>query len=125
MPAQYSPLVAIQQAAAMWDVQPAILKGALSSRTVQTRNSTYTSPNNRIQAIGARDSLCANLYTRVFDYLIHKTNIALQKYGSQKAVVIGVLDIYGFEIFTVCYSFCLKSNMKQEKWIRAILHQLC
>lgn len=92
--------IAIQQAAAMWDLQPAVLKAALSSRTVQTRNSTYTSPNNRIQAIGARDSLCSAIYTRVFDYLIHKTNIALQKYGSQKSVVIGVLDIYGFEIFT-------------------------
>jgi myosin-1 len=85
----------------MWDLQPAVLKAALSSRTVQTRNSTYTSPNNRIQAIGARDSLCSAVYTRVFDYLIHKTNLALQKYASQKAVVIGVLDIYGFEIFTV------------------------
>ena len=85
----------------MWDIQPNTLKTALSFKTVHTRNSTYTSPNNRIQAIGARDSLVAAIYTRVFDYLIAKTNIALQKFASQKAVVIGVLDIYGFEIFNV------------------------
>jgi myosin heavy subunit len=42
------------------------------------------------------------VYSRVFDFLIEKTNQALQRYAAQASVVIGVLDIYGFEIFSVC-----------------------
>lgn len=96
-----SVLLAIQKAAKLWMIDAATLKSAISFRTVQTRNSTYTTPNNRVQAVAARDSLVSLIYTRLFDYLVLKTNLALQKHASQKAAVIGVLDIYGFEIFNV------------------------
>jgi len=90
---------ALYNAAQLFDIDPSILKNAISFRTVQTRGSTYSVPNNAMNARDSRDAMCKEIYSRIFDYLIDKTNIALNKYGAAYAVVIGVLDIYGFEIF--------------------------
>ena len=43
-----------------------------------------------------------NLYSRVFDWLVTRINLALCPAGSaatQKKTFIGILDIYGFEVF--------------------------
>jgi len=90
---------ALAYAAQLFDVNPSLLKQAVTFRTVQTRGSTYNVPNNRVQATAARDSMCMTVYSRIFDFIIEKTNIALNKMGAAFTVVIGVLDIYGFEIF--------------------------
>jgi myosin-1 len=63
------------------------------------RGSTYNVPQNVVQATAARDALAKSLYDRLFDYLVGIVNIALEKMGMTHAAVIGVLDIYGFEIF--------------------------
>jgi len=83
----------------MLDVQKEVLQASLLSRTVNSRNSTYIVPNNALQATGALHAMVKVIYARTFDFLVAKTNLALMKYSSQAAVVIGVLDIYGFEIF--------------------------
>lgn len=80
-------------------MEPTPLKQAILFRTVHTRGSTYNVPNNKVQATAARDSMCMTIYSRIFDFIIEKTNIALNKNQAQYSVVIGVLDIYGFEIF--------------------------
>eukprot|EP01147_Barroeca_monosierra_P002529 gene2529-5449_t len=49
------------------------------------------------QAIHTRDALAKALYARLFDYLVAIVNAAMQK--DKVEVSIGVLDIYGFEIF--------------------------
>ena len=63
------------------------------------RGSTYNVPQNVVQATAARDALAKSLYDRLFDYLVAIVNVALEKMGMTHAAVIGVLDIYGFEIF--------------------------
>ncbi|KAL2090187.1 hypothetical protein ACEWY4_014875 [Coilia grayii] len=52
---------------------------------------------NQEQATYTRDALAKALYTRVFDYLVEAINKAMQK--PYEEFSIGVLDIYGFEIF--------------------------
>ncbi|KAM6921082.1 unconventional myosin-If [Xenentodon cancila] len=52
---------------------------------------------NQEQATYTRDALAKALYTRVFDYLVEAINKAIQK--PHEEFSIGVLDIYGFEIF--------------------------
>ena len=37
------------------------------------------------------------MYARLFDWLVQRINTAMYKAG--ESIVIGVLDIYGFEIF--------------------------
>ncbi|XP_053743524.1 myosin IEb [Synchiropus splendidus] len=52
---------------------------------------------NTEQAVFTRDALSKALYTRLFDFLVDCVNKAMQK--DQEELNIGVLDIYGFEIF--------------------------
>ncbi|CAN9514415.1 unnamed protein product [Ophioblennius macclurei] len=52
---------------------------------------------NTEQACFTRDALSKALYTRLFDFLVHSINKAMQKH--QEELNVGVLDIYGFEIF--------------------------
>ena len=59
----------------------------------------YSVPQNVVQATAARDALAKSLYARMFDYLVGVVNTALEKLGLQSHVCIGVLDIFGFEIF--------------------------
>ncbi|XP_077111675.1 unconventional myosin-Ie-like isoform X2 [Ranitomeya variabilis] len=49
------------------------------------------------QACFSRDALSKALYTRLFDYLVEAVNKAMRK--DVEEYNIGVLDIYGFEIF--------------------------
>ncbi|XP_020512052.1 unconventional myosin-If [Labrus bergylta] len=52
---------------------------------------------NQEQATYTRDALAKALYARLFDYLVEAINKAIQK--PYEEFSIGVLDIYGFEIF--------------------------
>ncbi|XP_053559787.1 unconventional myosin-Ie [Bombina bombina] len=52
---------------------------------------------NAEQACFTRDALAKALYTRLFDYLVEAVNKAMRK--DTEEYNIGVLDIYGFEIF--------------------------
>ncbi|KAM3613650.1 uncharacterized protein V6R79_002895 [Siganus canaliculatus] len=52
---------------------------------------------NTEQASFSRDALSKALYTRLFDFLVDCINKAMQK--EHEELNVGVLDIYGFEIF--------------------------
>ncbi|XP_069506360.1 unconventional myosin-Ie-like isoform X2 [Ambystoma mexicanum] len=52
---------------------------------------------NAEQASFTRDALAKALYTRLFDFLVDAINRAIQKVKEEYNI--GVLDIYGFEIF--------------------------
>uniref|UniRef100_A0A3P8UKW5 Myosin IEb n=1 Tax=Cynoglossus semilaevis TaxID=244447 RepID=A0A3P8UKW5_CYNSE len=52
---------------------------------------------NTEQASFSRDALSKALYNRLFNYLVNCINKAMEK--DQEVLNIGVLDIYGFEIF--------------------------
>ncbi|XP_054756570.2 unconventional myosin-Ie-like [Lytechinus pictus] len=52
---------------------------------------------NTEQAAHTRDALAKAIHSRLFDYLVKSINIAMQK--NKEEITIGVLDIYGFEIF--------------------------
>ncbi|XP_011162466.1 unconventional myosin-Ie isoform X1 [Solenopsis invicta] len=49
------------------------------------------------QALYARDALAKDIYARLFDYLVKKVNSAMET--NTDGYEIGILDIYGFEIF--------------------------
>ncbi|CAF3882767.1 unnamed protein product [Rotaria sordida] len=50
------------------------------------------------KAIFTRDALAKSIYSRIFDYLIQGVNLAFQT-TAKSDLSIGILDIYGFEIF--------------------------
>ncbi|KAK2589113.1 hypothetical protein KPH14_001939 [Odynerus spinipes] len=49
------------------------------------------------QALYTRDALAKDIYARLFDYLVKKINLAMET--NENSFEIGILDIYGFEIF--------------------------
>ncbi|XP_022253422.1 unconventional myosin-Ic-like, partial [Limulus polyphemus] len=90
-----------------------VLKDALTHRTIEARGDTVVSPLNRDQAIYARDALSKAVYERQFKWLVQKLNNSLEnKSESGRRTLMGLLDIYGFEIFQnnsfeqFCINYC-------------------
>ena len=54
---------------------------------------------SRDQSVYARDALAKGVYERLFKWLVGKINQALATGSAQRKTVLGLLDIYGFEIF--------------------------
>ncbi|OXB73484.1 UNVERIFIED_CONTAM: hypothetical protein H355_013385 [Colinus virginianus] len=54
---------------------------------------------NVAQAYYARDALAKNLYSRLFSWLVTRINESIKAQTKVRKKVMGVLDIYGFEIF--------------------------
>ncbi|XP_060905434.1 myosin IEb [Labrus mixtus] len=73
----------------------------LTSRTMDSKwggkTESISVTLNTEQASFSRDALSKALYTRLFDFLVDCINKAMEK--EQEDLTIGVLDIYGFEIF--------------------------
>lgn len=85
------------------EVDGAALHRALTIRIMETmrgmrRGSVYEVPLNPPQAESVRDALAKAIYNNLFDWIVARVNQSMQTQGSP-ANVIGVLDIYGFEIF--------------------------
>jgi len=55
------------------------------------------------QASYNRDALCKEIYDRLFTWLVNRINrsIKVTQQKVMKCKVMGVLDIYGFEVFDV------------------------
>jgi len=75
------------------------LDRAFTHRTIDAKGDVVTSPLSRDMAIYARDALAKAVYDRLFTWLVMRLNTSLQPKESQKKEVIGILDIYGFEVF--------------------------
>jgi myosin-1 len=91
----------------LMETDVALINKALTSRVMETqrgfggagrRGSVYEVPLNPSQAVAARDALAKALYSNLFDWIVERINISLKAKAATE-LVIGVLDIYGFEIF--------------------------
>ncbi|KAL8700696.1 MAG: hypothetical protein Q9224_000844 [Gallowayella concinna] len=85
------------------EVDAAHVNKALTVRIVETarggrRGSVYEVPLNPAQAMAVRDALAKAIYFNLFDWIVERINASLKARSSVKNSV-GILDIYGFEIF--------------------------
>jgi myosin-1 len=90
----------LDYAAYLLQIAPEILEQALNHKRIQSgsaRATQYQVPQNADQSDAIRDALGKTLYSRIFDYLVVKVNASMRCNRDTK--VIGVLDIYGFEVF--------------------------
>ncbi|XP_013862815.1 unconventional myosin-If [Austrofundulus limnaeus] len=82
-------------------IDPSRLQDKLTSRKMDSKwggkSESINVTLNQEQATYTRDALAKALYARLFDYLVEAINKAIQK--PHEEFSIGVLDIYGFEIF--------------------------
>lgn len=85
------------------------LNTALCERVIAARGDVIQKCHTHTEAEYGRDALGKAIYDRLFQWIVEKINsaIAVDKKSVSKTYrssVIGVLDIYGFEIFD-CNSF--------------------
>jgi len=95
----------VEMAAELLGVDPNTLATALISRSINDyagrSKKAIIVPLDVEKAEFSRDALAKALYSYLFDFLIQKVNDQINKNDSDDTQkhVIGVLDIYGFEIF--------------------------
>ncbi|KAI8999429.1 P-loop containing nucleoside triphosphate hydrolase protein [Gaertneriomyces semiglobifer] len=92
----------------LFGVSEDLLEQKLTSRVMTTggfgrRTSSYDVTMNMQQAQGTRDALAKALYSRLFDWIVQAVNNAMAQLSAgireQHELSLGVLDIFGFEIF--------------------------
>ncbi|KAJ1920248.1 class II myosin [Mycoemilia scoparia] len=93
----------VQFLAYLFESPAELVKKALVTRTIETpragrRGSVYEIPLNPTQATAVRNALAQTLYDRLFDWIVCRVNKSLVTHSNGE-YSIGVLDIYGFEIF--------------------------
>uniref|UniRef100_A0A4W4FLF4 Unconventional myosin-Ib n=1 Tax=Electrophorus electricus TaxID=8005 RepID=A0A4W4FLF4_ELEEL len=80
-------------------IEQLVLERAFSFRTVEAKMEKVSTTLNVAQAYYARDALAKNLYSRMFSWLVNRINESIKAKTKARKKVMGVLDIYGFEIF--------------------------
>ncbi|XP_050975230.1 unconventional myosin-Ib isoform X1 [Labeo rohita] len=80
-------------------IEQSVLERAFSFRTVEAKMEKVSTTLNVAQAYYARDALAKNLYSRLFSWLVNRINESIKAQTQTRKKVMGVLDIYGFEIF--------------------------
>eukprot|EP00039_Didymoeca_costata_P012699 m.184053 g.184053 ORF g.184053 m.184053 type:complete len:928 (+) comp15556_c0_seq2:1512-4295(+) len=89
-------------------------RGVTNNTRVVGGSQTAT-PLNEQAAKDAVDSLAKAIYQRTFDWVAKRINDAISTKNNDQKAVIGVLDIYGFEIFQTnsfeqfCINYCNES----------------
>ncbi|KFW02336.1 Unconventional myosin-Vb, partial [Eurypyga helias] len=86
----------------------------LCHRKLVTASETYLKPLSRQQALDSRDALAKHMYGQVFRWIVSRVNRALRSLEGHHTSV-GILDIYGFEMFELnsFEQFCI--NYANEK----------
>jgi myosin heavy subunit len=95
-----------------------VLQTKLTSRIVKAkgRTSVYTVQLTKLQAEEARDALGKSIYDNIFSYLVKLCNDTLKtKETDCVDCFIGILDIFGFEIFKINSFEQLCINYANEK----------
>ncbi|KAA3480515.1 myosin-6-like isoform X1 [Gossypium australe] len=90
------------------------LEESLCKRVFVTRDETITKALDPNAAALSRDALAKIVYSKLFDWLVEKINVAIGQ-DKESKFLIGVLDIYGFESFKTnsFEQFCI--NLTNEK----------
>ncbi|KAG8886928.1 class II myosin [Tulasnella sp. 332] len=87
----------------LMETDAALVEKVMTSRVVETqrggrRGSVYDVPLNPAQANSGRDALAQAIYNNLFEWIVSRVNISMKPRGAYEQLI-GVLDIYGFEIF--------------------------
>ncbi|KAH9947125.1 P-loop containing nucleoside triphosphate hydrolase protein [Amylocystis lapponica] len=87
----------------LMDVDGERVQKVMTSKVMETqrggrRGSVYDVPLNPAQASSGRNALAKAIYNNLFEWIVSKINVSM-KARSSTAHLIGILDIFGFEIF--------------------------
>merc|ERR1712223_1405654 len=122
----------IDSIANLLQVNPEDLKQALLTRVIAAGGQVMQKPHTLNAAETSRESFAKALYDRLFTWIVGHVNSAIDpaltdSNRHQDATVIGVLDIYGFEVFDnnsfeqFCINYC--NERLQQLFIELVLKQ--
>ena len=126
----------LENAADLLEVDGDLLCRALTWKTVETSKENIDVQLDLQQCKEVRDALAKAIYTKIFDWVVAEVNKAFRT--KDKGLMIGILDIYGFEIFEkngfeqFCINYVneklqqifieLTLKVEQEEYIREKIH---
>ncbi|KAM4858325.1 unconventional myosin-Ih isoform X2 [Urocitellus parryii] len=102
----------IKWIAKLLGVCPSVLLDALTHRKIEAKTEEVICPLTPGHSVYARDAMAKAVYGRTFTWLVNKINSSLVNQDVTKKTVIGLLDIYGFEVFDkngfeqFCINYC-------------------
>ncbi|XP_077292853.1 unconventional myosin ID [Arctopsyche grandis] len=109
-------------------VTEASLKGAMVGRVLSAGGELVSKEHTLRDSEYTRDALIKAVYDRLFTWIVTRINAAIEApKTTQKNTLIGVLDIYGFEIFDInsfeqfCINYC--NEKLQQLFIELVLKQ--
>ncbi|XP_017474777.1 PREDICTED: myosin-IA isoform X1 [Rhagoletis zephyria] len=121
----------LEHAAKLLQVTENELSNSLTTRIIAAGGNVMQKEHNATQAEYGKDALSKAIYDRLFTWIISRINRAILFRGSKTQArfnsVIGVLDIYGFEIFDsnsfeqYCINYC--NEKLQQLFIELVLKQ--
>ncbi|ESO12657.1 hypothetical protein HELRODRAFT_187944 [Helobdella robusta] len=119
----------LKNIASLLNVDSTEAEKALCSRVVAAKGERVEKGHTVEQAAYGRDAFAKAIYDRLFTWIVANVNnaIHLKTTGSSKNTIIGVLDIYGFELFDnnsfeqFCINYC--NEKLQQLFIELVLKQ--
>ncbi|XP_064104605.1 unconventional myosin ID-like isoform X1 [Macrobrachium nipponense] len=123
----------VKDIAELLHVSPDQVTKALCHRVIAARGEVMEKRHTESEASYGRDAFAKAIYERLFSYIVQGVNSAIEvRYDNQSPqykynTVIGVLDIYGFEIFErnsfeqFCINYC--NEKLQQLFIELVLKQ--
>uniref|UniRef100_A0A673N1S9 Unconventional myosin-VIIa-like n=1 Tax=Sinocyclocheilus rhinocerous TaxID=307959 RepID=A0A673N1S9_9TELE len=112
----------LAKAAMLLEVDPQDVMTCLTTRTLITRGESVSTPLSVEQGLDVRDAFVKGIYGRLFVWIVDKINAAIYRDPSTENKTvrrsIGLLDIFGFENFTInsfeqlCINFA-NENLQQ------------
>ncbi|XP_039296527.1 unconventional myosin ID isoform X2 [Nilaparvata lugens] len=101
---------------------------ALTERVIAVKGEVMQKTHTLMQAEYGRDALAKAIYDRMFTWIVSKINDIIDVRDTRsRRTVIGVLDIYGFEVFDansfeqLCINYC--NEKLQQLFIELVLKQ--
>ncbi|XP_054628297.1 unconventional myosin-Ih isoform X2 [Dunckerocampus dactyliophorus] len=88
------------------------LQEGLTYRKIEAKTDQVLTPFTMDHAVYVRDALAKAIYGHTFTWLVNRINESMENTDPSKKTVIGLLDIYGFEVFNVnsfeqfCINYC-------------------
>merc|ERR1719193_249354 len=105
----------ITDASELLGVNPRVLEKAVTIRKLRVgRQQAVEKPLNPDEAVDQRDAICKFVYSKMFDWLVTKINSCMVPKDHARKTI-GILDIFGFEIFKVNSLEQLMINFTNEK----------
>ncbi|KAG1940716.1 unconventional myosin-VIIa-like [Pimephales promelas] len=112
----------LAKAATLLEVDPHDVMTCLTTRTLITRGESVSTPLSVDQGLDVRNAFVKGIYGRLFVWIVDKINAAIFRVPSTESKTvrrsIGLLDIFGFENFTInsfeqlCINFA-NENLQQ------------